>query len=259
MIRVLIVDDEAPARSELRFLLEQYDDLQIVGEADSGEETVQLTSRLQPDVIFLDINLHDGNGIDIGFHLGKVVPPPIIVYATAYENYGIQAFETEAVDYILKPFSKDRLERTIHRIRKQTALKNEEKITAASLESTLKKLLTDIEAPRSSHARLPVDNGTSIAFIDTDTIIYAAAEERSSRVYTNASSYLTSFCLQELEKKLPPNFFRIHRTYIANLNCVNEFIPWFKGSVQVKMNDKNETVLPVSRNLVREVKTRLGF
>jgi two-component system response regulator LytT len=264
MLRILIVDDEAPARSELRYLLEQYEDVEIIGEAASGEEALQWIDKYEPDVVFLDIHLHDMEGIELPEQIKPNVSKPYIVYATAYDSYALQAFETDATDYILKPFNEERLDKTITRLRKRIQeVKKGVEESAPSLESALLQMIETMRPVAKSFTacpRIPVEKATSVAFIDVETIVYAAAEGRHCRLFTKDADYATSFSLQELEKKLPEEkFHRIHRTYIVNLHRITEFIPWFKGTVQVKMDDKHGTVLPVSRSVVKELKTRLGF
>lgn len=264
MLRVVIVDDEAPARSELRYLLEQYNDVEIVNETESGEEALEVIADCKPDVVFLDIHLHDMEGLEVAEKLAAGGVSPYIVYATAYDSYALQAFETEAVDYILKPFNEERLDKTMERLRKhmrgtQKDVPNE----PYALEHTLRQIIETMQPvsrSSSSFSRIPVEKATSVAFVDIDDIVYAAAEGRNARIYARYENYITSFSLQDLEKKLPKEkFYRIHRTYIVNLRHIMEFIPWFKGTVQVKMNNTEETVLPVSRTAVKDLKSRLGF
>lgn len=255
MIEVIIVDDEAPARSELRYLLEHYSDIQVVGEAASGEEAIRLINQLVPDAVFLDIHLHDREGITIP---SALTCSPLIVYATAYDSYAIQAFETEAADYILKPFDEERLARTIERLRRHVN-KGIDHPAGERIEDQLRRLIDSVR-PSPACTRIPVEKATSVSFLDVAGIVYAEAEGRYSRVFTKDSQYMTTFPLQELERKLPAaTFYRIHRTYLVNLDCIAEFIPWFKGTVQIKMNNQAETVLPVSRTLVKDLKQRLGF
>lgn len=264
MLRVVIVDDEAPARSELRYLLEQYEDVEIIGEAASGEEALDVIASQKPNVAFLDIHLHDIEGIEIAEKLAKSEVSPYIVYATAYDSYALQAFETEAMDYLLKPFNEERLDKTLERLRKRISQAPIDRMdTSASLEQTLRQVIETMQPVAKSFmtfSRIPVEKATSVAFIQMDDIIYAAAEGRNARIYTKTENYVTSFSLQELEKKLPEEkFYRIHRTYIVNLCRIIEFIPWFKGTVQVRVDDAEETLLPVSRTLVKDLKLRLGF
>ncbi|MBN6186244.1 response regulator transcription factor [Aneurinibacillus sp. BA2021] len=258
------MDDEAPARSELRYLLAQYEDVDVAGEAASGEEAFELISRLQPDVVFLDIHLHDMRGITVAEQLAAADLSTSIVYATAYDDYALQAFETGAADYLLKPFNEERLDKTIERLRKR--IREEKQTTATAslpLESTLRQIVETmgpVVQSFSACTRIPVEKATSVAFVNIDDIIYASAEGRTARIFTKHANYVTTFSLQDLEKKLPGDrFYRIHRTYLVNLHHIIEFIPWFKGTVQVRLDDEAETVLPVSRTLVRELKARLGF
>ncbi len=261
MLKAFIVDDEMPARAELRYLLEQFPDVEVIGEAASGEEALEAIPAAEPDVVFLDIHLHDRDGVDVAQEIIEgMEPPPIVIFASAYEIHAVRAFETEAVDYIVKPFSEQRLEKTIQRVRKRrersdaTAHAETERIEQR-LASLLHDVLTD-PPPK----RIPVEKNGKILLIDPNEIVYATVEGRHATIFTETEQYATSFTLQELESRLPARqFFRTHRAYIANLAKTAELVPWFKGSVHLIMQDRRNSEVPVSRNAVKEVKRRLGF
>ncbi len=260
MLKVFIVDDEMPARAELRYLLEQMADVEVVGEAASGEEALERIPELVPDAVFLDIHLHDRDGVDVGQELLSTMPkPPVVIFASAYEIHAVRAFETEAVDYIVKPFSQHRLEKTICRIRKWLTQRSGEELQQSVIEEKLASLLHNVLSNRQPR-RVPVEKNGKILLIDPDEIIFATVDGRYASIYTEDAQYATSFTLQELEARLPePQFYRTHRAYIVNLGKTVELVPWFKGAVHLVMEDRHKTEVPVSRNAVKEVKRRLGF
>jgi len=260
MLKVFIVDDEAPARAELRYLLEQFPDVEVAGEAASGEEAIEVIPDEAPDAVFLDIHLHDRDGVDVGQELyERMVKPPVIIFASAYEIHAVRAFETDAVDYIVKPFSEHRLEKSVNRIRKMRAPAMLTEQTPPRLEEKIQSLLQLVlhdQPPR----RIPVEKHGKILLMDPHEIVFATLDGRYATIYTESEQYATSFTLQELESRLSPQqFFRTHRAYIVNLSKTSELVPWFKGAVHLVMQDERNTEVPVSRNVVKELKKRLGF
>lgn len=275
MPKVFIVDDEEPARAELRYLLGQFPDVCVIGEAGSGEEALEQIVHMEPDVVFLDIHLHDRDGVDLGQELIETVAkPPVIIFASAYEMHAVRAFELDAVDYIVKPCSEARLEKTINRVRKMLKsreeaavsadgqaepLPAEETLAAVPLEEQLQSLLQHVQT-NLHPCRVPVEKNGKILLINPNEIVYATLEGRYASVYTDCEQFATSFTLQELESRLSPQqFFRTHRAYIVNLAKTSELVPWFKGTIHLVMQDKARTEVPVSRTVVKELKRRLGF
>ncbi|MET3287804.1 UNVERIFIED_CONTAM: two-component system response regulator LytT [Brevibacillus sp. OAP136] len=261
MLKVFIVDDEMPARAELRYLLQQYEDIEVIGEAASGEEALERIPDLAPDAVFLDIQLHDRDGVDVAIHLQSTQEnPPVIVFATAYEMHAVRAFEAEAEDYLVKPINEVRLDKAIRRLRKTVGKTGEKSGEDAGL--TIEQVTALVQSALEEHKpkRIPVEKNGKILLIDQQEIVYATVDGRYASIYTDCEQYATSFTLQELELKLPANqFYRTHRAFIVNLAKTGELIPWFKGSVHLIMKDKEKTEIPISRNAVKEVKRLLGF
>lgn len=261
LLKVFIVDDEMPARVELRYLLQQYADIEVIGEASSGEEALELIPELAPDAVFLDIQLHDRDGVDVAMHLQTIhEKPPVIIFATAYEMHAVRAFEAEAEDYLVKPISEHRLDKAIKRLRK-TAGKTSEKHLEDD-ERTWKRVTALVQSAlqEQNPKRIPVEKNGKILLIDQNEIVFATVDGRYATIYTNCEQFTSSFTLQELELKLPAHqFYRTHRAFIVNLSKTEELIPWFKGSIHLIMADKRKSEVPVSRNAVKEVKRRLGF
>ncbi|NGQ96856.1 response regulator transcription factor [Brevibacillus sp. SYP-B805] len=260
MLKVFLVDDEMPARAELRYLLEQFPDITVIGEAASGEEALEQIPEAEPDAVFLDIHLHDRDGVDVGQEILETMGnPPMVIFASAYDMYAVRAFETEAVDYIVKPFSLHRLEKTVCRIRKWQGQRAADANPRSELEERIASLLQTVLTERGPR-RIPGEKNGKILLIDPEDIVFATVEGRNAVIHTETEQYATSFTLQELESRLPEQqFCRTHRAFIVNLNKAAELVPWFKGAVHLVMQDQQKTEIPVSRNAVKEVKRRLGF
>lgn len=261
LLKVFIVDDEMPARSELRYLLQQYPDIAVIGEAASGEEALELIPELAPDAVFLDIQLHDRDGIDVAMHLQSMHEnPPVIIFATAYEMHAVRAFEIEAGDYLVKPISDHRLDKAVRRLRKTAGKSSEKDAEVAELTWKQVTALVQSALQEQNPKRIPVEKNGKILLIDQNEIVFATVDGRHASIYTDCEQYATSFSLQELELKLPAHqFYRTHRAFIVNLSKTEELIPWFKGSVHLIMKDRQKSKIPVSRTAVKEVKRRLGF
>ncbi|WP_088036320.1 LytR/AlgR family response regulator transcription factor [Evansella clarkii] len=243
-IRVVVVDDEPYSRDELKFLLGQYDDIEIVAEADSGEKGLEVIMKNEPDVAFLDIEMPRMSGMELAQALKNMKKTPLIIFATAYPDYAAKAFRVQALDYILKPFDEDELAETIEMIR--------EKLGAAGAGAGEKQ-----EFLLSPAARLAVEGDGRIVYLSPEEITYMFREERETVICTKDEKYSVRTTIKDLEAKLKGYpFFRTHKSYLVNLNKVNELIPWFNGAYQVKVEGSKEEI-PVSRNYVKELRDRL--
>ena len=244
-ITALIVDDEKPARDELAYLLRAFSDIAIAGEASNGLDAFKLIRDKSPDLVFLDVQMPglDGFGL-IRKLLSKRIPLPQVIFATAFDQYAVQAFEVNAVDYLLKPFDKARLGEAVERARR--ALEASE----GSAER-IRSLLEQLEERRPAvPAKLTVQSQGRLLVIDSDEIVFAGIEDGVITIHTReadgASNYRT---LEELQQRLDPGrFWRPHRSYLVNINHIREVMPWFKSSYQLRMNDKRGSEVPVSRN-----------
>lgn len=242
-ISTLIVDDEKLAREELNFLLRDYPDIEILATAENGIEAVQLIEDLEPDLVFLDVNMPglDGMGV-IRTLRDKNIPLPYFVLATAYDQYAVEAFRLDALDYVLKPIEKERLEETLDRARRAVA----ERGPAADV--------GDVPLPRPASAsqmrtKLLVRSQNRNLIVDAQDMIYATIEDGVISVVTTSIEGMLNYrTLEELQTNLDPDhFWRAHRSYIVNIHRIKEVIPWFNSSFQIKMTDKKETEIPVSR------------
>ncbi|HEY6491581.1 MAG: LytTR family DNA-binding domain-containing protein [Terracidiphilus sp.] len=256
-LSALIIDDEQLARDELKYLLDQAGGVDVVGQGANGIEAVDLIEEHRPDVVFLDVQMP---GLD-GFAVIKRVverhgkdasePLPQVVFATAYDQYAVRAFEVNAVDYLLKPFDRVRVEQALERVRGRMAGSGQG--AGAAPESQIDALLKLLNRPqnggRPQPAKLIVQAQSRLLLVDQAEICFAAIDEGVIRVVTQTFEG-QSKCrtLEELLDQLDPDvFWRAHRGFVVNINHIREVVPWFKSTYQLRMNDKKQTEIPVSR------------
>jgi two-component system LytT family response regulator/two-component system response regulator LytT len=251
-IRALVVDDERLAREELCFLLESFPEVEVVGQASNGYEAIEAHEKLSPVLLFLDIHMPGLDGLGVVRQLmRRGNPMPRIIFVTAYDQYAIRAFEVNAVDYLLKPVEKTRLAEAIARSQRQIA-ENQ------PLFDQIERFLGALERG-SPVKRVAVKAGEHFMLVDSKDIVYATVEDGVVSIATDRGSGTSNFrTLDELMTDLDPAvFWRVHRSYIVNLQRIKEVIPWFNRTVQLKMSDKNETEIPVSRAHTRRLKEYL--
>jgi two-component system LytT family response regulator/two-component system response regulator LytT len=245
-IPTIVVDDEAPALDELLFLLKEFPEIEIVGSASNGPEAVRLIEDLGPELVFLDVQMPGLDGLGVIQKLkADRAPLPAFVLCTAFERYALEAFRLEALDYLVKPVERDRLALTVERARR--ALAEPEPVAGAA---------TAAPAPRT---RLLVRSAGRNLIVDAADLVYATIEDGLITVVTTQhegqSNYRT---IEELQSNLDPaTFWRVHRSYLVNINRIREVIPWFKSSYQVRMDDRNQTEIPVSRVQTRRLRELL--
>ncbi len=252
-INTLIVDDEKPARDELAFLLKSFSDINLIGQGKNGMDALALIKEQSPDLVFLDVQMPGLNGFGVIKRLmDRKIKLPQIVFATAYDNYAVQAFEVNAVDYVLKPFDKSRLARAIQRAKK--ALEAD-----ASPTERLESLVSQIGATKAQPVKLLVKTQQRLFLVDSDDVIFASIEDGSitvvSREVEGTSNYRT---IEELAASLDSElFWRAHRSYLVNINYIKEVVPWFKSSYMLKMADKKASEVPVSRAQTKRLRELL--
>ena len=255
-IAALIVDDEQPARDELAFLLKGLPDVEVVGQGKNGVEAVSLIRELSPHLVFLDVQMPglDGFGV-IKKLLEKKAKLPSFVFATAYDHYAVQAFEVNAVDYLLKPIARPRLEKAIAKVRR--SLENAE--PAHEKLERLVQLVEERPAPQKS--RLLVKSGGRLVLVDSEDVIYASIEDGVITIVTRELEGQSNFrTVEELQSNLDPNtFWRVHRSYLININRIREVVPWFKSSYQLKIDDRKQTEVPVSRAQTKRLRELLNL
>ncbi|MGB9780590.1 MAG: LytR/AlgR family response regulator transcription factor [Caldanaerobacter sp.] len=239
ILRALIIEDEEPAREELKYLLREYGDVEVVGEADNGITGLHLIEKLKPDVIFLDINIPKIHGCELARHISSISEigkPPFVVFVTAYDIHAIDAFEIGVVDYLLKPISHQRLYKTLEKIRS---------------------LYKEIEIPIE---KLAVEKNERIKLLDLNQIVFAEAHEGNVLIKTKNETFIYRGTMKSLEEKLKDKgFFRVQKSYIVNFNKILEILPWFKGTYWLVMDDDKKTQIPVSKSQIKELKNLLGL
>jgi DNA-binding LytR/AlgR family response regulator len=249
VLNVLIVDDEKYIRNEIRYFLEKHEDVNICGECGEGEEAISLVQKLNPDIIFLDIELQDMSGLLVARKLLDKENPPYIVFATAYDDYALQGFEMDAVDYIVKPFLEDRIKKTLDRLRKRIKLKvhDEEKVQTNDKDQ----IKLD---------KLCVVKNSKLLLIDVREIKYIQSQKNEIIVHTKSGKYRCNNTLKELEDRFKEDkLIRTHKSFIVNIDFINEIIPWFNYTYKVKLKGEEETEIPVSRNYLKKFKSILNI
>ncbi len=244
-INTIIVDDEKPARDELAFLLKSFPEINVIGQGKNGVEAVALIKEHAPDLVFLDVQMPGLDGFGVLKKLvERKVKVPHVVFATAFDHYAVHAFEVNAVDYVLKPFDKGRIAKAIHKARKEIE-------THASATERLEQLVSQLGAGKQTAqpVKLLVKSQQRLLLADSGDILFASIEDGLitviGRDVEGTSNYRT---LEELHAALDSEaFWRPHRSYLVNIRHIKEVVPWFKSSYMLKMNDKKQTEIPVSR------------
>ena len=240
-LTALLVDDEALARDELSFLLKDFPEVEVAATAANGLEAIRLIERIEPDLVFLDVQMPGLDGLGVIRRLReKDTPLPYFILATAFDNYAVEAFQVEAFDYILKPIEKERLAATLERARRSLAARPARQ-DAPEFEA--------VRPPGGYKSKVLVRRDNRNWIVDAADIVYATIDDGLITVVTTAiegeSTYKT---IEELQCSLDPEmFWRVHRSWLVNLNRIREVIPWFKSSFQLRMDDKRGTEVPVSR------------
>lgn len=305
MIRTILIDDEAPARDELRYLLttNHSDVIDIIGEADNATAAISLITREKPALIFLDIHMRSLSGLELAQVIHDISPDSKIIFATAYDEYALEAFELQALDYVVKPIEDDRLAKAVQHVQKlvgdsghtqshvtgaagNTATSNSTTANHASANNADSVAATGAKSapeaislagakqndasdqnikPVIRTNKLAVDDGAHIMLIDIDSINYITGESGRLDVHTDTGKYGSNKTLTELQERLKgTSLFRVHRSYIVNLNKVQEVIPWFKGTYWLRLPQQTAkgqelTDIPVSKAQVKLIKELLGI
>lgn len=244
-IDTIIVDDERPARDELAYVLKSFPEINVIAQGKNGLEAVALIKEHNPDLVFLDVQMPglDGFGV-IKRLVERKLHVPQIVFATAYDHYALQAFEVNAVDYVLKPFDKPRIAKAIQRAKKMLEANTS---AVERLESLVGQLATPPSKP--SRTKILVKSQSRMLLVDSDDIIYIGTQDGSISVYAKDAEGTSNYrTIDELAAALDADiFWRPHRSYLVNINHIKEVVPWFKSSYILKMNDKRQSEIPVSR------------
>lgn len=248
MYRCLIVDDEMPARQELIYILRGIEGVEVIGEASHGMEALRLIEELKPHIVFLDIQMPQMSGIEVARRLlYKNENTPIVIFVTAYDQFALEAFEVNAIDYLLKPIREERLEKSLKKI----ISTEREKPSKDKLDKLIEYIqLNNKKAPQ----RISVYHQDRLIPIETKDIIYITTEDRNTIIHSRKGKFETNHTLNELMENLDSTvFFRSHKSYIVNLNYIESIEPWFNSTYNINLKD-NDDVIPVSRNYFKEFK-----
>ncbi|MCL1798995.1 MAG: LytTR family DNA-binding domain-containing protein [Eggerthellaceae bacterium] len=237
MLKTIIVDDETPARSELKYLLDELAQTEIVAEAASVRDAIERLKEHPCDVVFLDISMPEATGLQLADALQRLKYPPAVVFVTAYSEFALDAFKVSAVDYLVKPVETDRLAQAITRVREHVSL----------------------HAKAQRAERIPVEKGGKKILIGIDKIRFVMARDDYAYLQTDSDRYFSTVSLAQLEKRLDGHgFFRVHRGYLVNLSLVEEIEPVSGGTLLLVLNGSDEKI-PVSRRRVAALKKALGL
>jgi len=253
-IKCIIVEDEIPSASELEYLISQYNFIEVVGIAYDNIEALALINDVTFDVAFLDINIPLGNGMELAKHIKEDNRAIDIVFVTAYNMHAIEAFEIQAFDYILKPFDEERIATTINHLKEKYI---DNKQGQKDVVHIINELISNLNKADINLKRIPcVENGI-IKLIDVNTIYYCYIEDEKTYVKTYDKSYFTNYTLCKIEART--NFFRVHRSYLVNIDKIKELYSWFHGTYKLVINDLKKAEIPVSRSNVHKLKELLGI
>lgn len=248
-ISAILVDDEKLASEELAYQLKEFPDIEIIATASNGLEGLKLIQDLEPDLVFLDVQMPGLDGMGVIRKLREQdLPLPYFIMATAYDQYAVEAFRWEALDYVLKPVDKERLTVAVERVRKAVSDKNK----AIPPEPASPK-------PALQRSKLLVRSSQRNFIVDAQDVVYATIDDGLITVVASnlegQSNYRT---IEELQSNLDPDtFWRVHRSYLVNIHRIKEVIPWFKSSFQLRMDDKKQTEIPVSRVQTKRLRALL--
>lgn len=232
-LSVLIADDEAPARRKLARFLTEHPDVQIVAEASNGIDAVDLIAMTKPQVVFLDINMPDLDGLGVAEMLARSDAPPAIVFVTAFDHYAVKAFETNALDYLLKPYDRERFDKALARVRGSL----EARPDRTQLAQTLSELRNEERFVR----RLLIPNDGRSFFVAAREVARLESDGNNVRVHTPRGVHALRSTLESLEARLDPaQFARVHRSHVVNIDEIAEIHPWFHGDYKILMRDGTE-------------------
>ena len=258
--RVLVADDEQLAREELCFLVEQHEDIAIVGQARDGVDALRLAGDLQPDLLFLDVQMPGLTGFEVARRLIEAGVPSQIVFVTAFDQYAVEAFSVNAVDYLLKPVDAGRLEQALDRARRRLASAQTAQTTRLPLApEDLEKVIEAVQARQGRRDQLAVRAGDKFVLVQADEVIHASLVNDAIVVVTNMVSGTSNYrTLDELQARLDPAvFWRVHRSHLVNITKIKEIVPWFSRNYLLKMKDAKATEIPVSRAQTRRLREYL--
>ncbi|HSP97569.1 MAG TPA: LytTR family DNA-binding domain-containing protein [Candidatus Dormibacteraeota bacterium] len=250
MLRTLVVDDEKLARDRLCGFLRGIEDVEIVGEAANGPEAVALIEDRRPDLVLLDVQMPGMDGFGV---LRQLTHRPAVVFATAYDDYAIKAFDVQAADYLLKPISRDRLREAVRRIRDRRA----RTVADAEIQQAVRALQ---QREKRYAAQLTVQKGRQILLLATSDVYWFEVEYRLVYAHTAGERFMSNYTLKDLETRLDPEvFFRAHKSRLVNLHRVKAIVPWFGGRYKLVMRNPAASEVELSRAQARVLRRRMHW
>jgi len=261
-LRVVVVDDEQLARSELCFLLEQLGGIEIIGQAGNGVEALNIIDEHRPDLVMLDVQMPGLTGFEVARRVIEAGLESQVVFVTAFDQYAIDAFEVNAVDYLLKPVDQGRLEIALQRARRRISFDrhlDRESGTASVSADQLERIVELVSERQSRRERLAIKVGERFLLVQAEEILYASLADDSITVVTNQHAGTSNYrTLDELQARLDPAvFWRVHRSHLVNINKIKEIVPWFSRNYILRMKDEKATEIPVSRTQTRRLRDYL--
>jgi two-component system LytT family response regulator/two-component system response regulator LytT len=263
-IRVMVVDDEQLARDELCYQLDRLGEVEVVAQAGNGLEALSAVERAQPDVVFLDIQMPGLNGFEVARRLLEdAEQAPALVFVTAFDQHAVEAFEVNAVDYLLKPVDPARLETALQRARRRIVPDRGGAAASSTVpgitNDQLEQIVQLVAERNSRRERLALKVGERFLLVQAEDIVYASLAEESITVVTNQHAGTSNYrTLDELQARLDPTvFWRVHRSHLVNINKIKEIVPWFSRNYILRMKDEKATEIPVSRTQTRRLREYL--
>jgi two-component system, LytTR family, response regulator LytT len=257
-IRTLVVDDEQLAREELCFLLGQLDALEVVGQAGNGIEALRVIEEEGPDLVLLDVQMPGLTGFEVARRIVRAGIDTQLVFVTAYDQHAIEAFEVNAVDYLLKPVEAGRLATAVDRVRKRIQ-SDRPPANKGQTADELERLLQQLSGRQDIREQLAVKVADRFLLVQTEEVVHASVEDDVITVVTNSLSGTSNYrTLDELQARLDPAvFWRVHRSHLVNINKIKEIVPWFSRNYILKMRDTKGTEIPVSRSQTKRLREYL--
>ena len=257
-LRVLVVDDEQLARDELCFLLGEVGGVEILGQATDGIQALRMAGDLRPDLVFLDVQMPGLTGFEVARRLIEADVMSQLVFVTAFDQYAIDAFGVNAVDYVLKPIDTERLELTLQRARTRLASRQAAKMPLTP--EDLERVVEAVQARQGGRRdQLAVRTGERLVLVQADEVIHASLIDEAIVVVTNTVTGTSNYrTLDELQTRLDPAvFWRVHRSHLVNITKIKEIVPWFSRNYLLKMKDPKATEIPVSRSQTKRLREYL--
>ena len=253
-MQAIVVDDEQLAREELCYMLDQVGGVEVIAQAGNGLEAIGIIERFTPEVVFLDVQMPGLTGFEVAHRLIQNGGAPNIIFVTAFDKHAIEAFEVNAVDYLLKPVDPARLEQALERARRRVG-----DVPLKDAQRQVERIIQLMAERQNKRERVAVKVGERFLLVQADEIIYASLTDDSINIVTTQFAGTSNFrTLDELQARLDPGvFWRVHRSHLVNINKVKEIVPWFSRNYILRMKDAKGTEIPVSRAQTKRLREYL--